>query len=158
MKRNDILMLMTAAMIALGTGATAAQDRADRGQISFAELDVDGDGEITDADLTAAREARFADLDTDGNGSVSRDEFIASASTRAGERAGEMFDRLDADGDGALSEDVLASRDRGPGPRMLQRLDADGSGGVSEAEFEEARERMGERRGFMRGHGERRGG
>ena len=80
---------------------------------------------------------------------------------RAGERADEMFARLDADGDGVLSRDVLEGRMGGqPGERMLSRFDTDNSGGVSAEEFETAREKMAERRGKSRdgmGRGEGRG-
>jgi len=60
-----------------------------------------------------------------------------------------MFSRLDADGDGKLSRDVLESRLGGGGAmaeRMLARLDTDGSGGVSKDEFDAAMKRLAEMR------------
>ena len=59
-----------------------------------------------------------------------------------------MFARLDADGDGSLSRDVLEAREGGGrmASRMIERADTDGSGGVSAEEFEAIKERMAERR------------
>ena len=93
------------------------------------------------------RENRFAGIDANGDGSVSREEFLAHAATRSEARAARMFDRLDADGDGILSRDVIESRrGRGDGSRMIERFDADNSGGVNAEEFEEAKAHMAERR------------
>jgi hypothetical protein len=78
--------------------------RGGRGQglmVMFAEIDANGDGSVTVEEVEAHRAARFAAIDADGNGNVSRQEFMDHASAQAGERAGTMFDRFDADGDGA---------------------------------------------------------
>ena len=112
---------------------------------SFAELDADGDGQITAADIEARRAARLAEIDANGDGGIDVDEFTAHAAARASARASEMFARLDADGDGVLSADAIAMLAGGPGPqRMLDRADSDNSGGVSEAEFDAAMERLAE--------------
>ena len=150
-------ILMTTSLIALGSGAALARDRGGE-PMSFETLDVDGSGEITAEDLAALADNRFDGFDTNGDGSVSQDEFVAAHVARAEERAAEMFARLDADGDGALSRDVLESRRGGErrGARMIERFDTDGSGGVSAEEFEEARAHMRERRGERRGFGKHR--
>ena len=142
----------------LGTAALAAGGDARHGPrgapIVFSELDADGDGLVTQAELDAHREARFADVDTDGDGAISLEEFTEHAAMRSSERAAQMFARLDADGDGVLSRDVLEARGgRGPGAgAMIERLDADGDGAVSEEEFAAMKERFGERRGPRGGH------
>ena len=65
------------------------------------------------------------------------------------ERAARLVEMLDADGDGALSAEELASR---PGPQMIfDRIDADGDGTISQEEFDDAVEQFGGRMGFMRG-------
>lgn len=154
-----------AALIAGALAVTAVHaSPGERGaRMDFGQMDADGDGLVTAAELEALREARWAALDADGDGSVTREEFAAHAAARADDRAGRMFDRLDADGDGVLGRDALAAGfGRGPdAERMIGRFDTDGDGAISEAEFDEARADMrgrfggrfgGEGRG---GHGER---
>ena len=162
MDNSTIKILIASLAIAVGAGAAYAQDRGPRGEgMDFETLDADGSGEITPEDIEALRVQRFADFDTNGDGSVSAAEFTAHAQARAAERAAEMFERLDADGDGVLSRDALEGRmGRGPGERMLSRFDADNSGGVSAEEFDAAKERFAGRRDkFREGreHGEGRG-
>ena len=148
------MMTIGAVALLLTTGAALAREHGERPD--FATLDADGSGEITAEDFALLQDQRFGEVDTDGDGQVSRAEFLAHAAARAGERAGEMFDRLDADGDGMLSEDAIAARmggeRRGGGmTRMLERFDTDNSGGLSAEEFEAAKARFGERRGGREG-------
>jgi len=159
MDHNNIRIAAAVLAIIPGSGAAIAQadDTDRRGIPSFETLDVDGSGEITASDIEALRAERFAEIDTDGNGEVSEAEFIARAQEQASDRATRMFERLDADGDGVLSRDVLESRGgRGMGERLLSRADTDDSGGVSAEEFEAIKERMAERRGGRGGKGESR--
>ena len=146
-------LLIVSALVALNGVATVAMADG-RGQmragLDFETLDTNGDGSITASDLEAAGDARFAELDADGNGQVSEEEFVARSMALAAERAATMFERLDADGDGALSRDVLEARSgRGSGmaERMIQRADADGDGAVSQEEFDAFGAQMADRRG-----------
>jgi Ca2+-binding EF-hand superfamily protein len=90
-----------------------------RGRGPFAEADANGDGEITrdemEAALTEGEErrrqhlrAQFDQVDRDGNGVLSQ-----------GETAGHLFDRLDEDQDGFITEDEARAmhekRGKGPG-------------------------------------------
>ena len=154
MNKNTARILIAALAITAGFGVAEAQERrGGPGPMDFATLDTDGSGEITLEDLEAARDNRFADMDANGDGQVSEDEFIAHSQARAAERASAMFARLDADGDGMLSRDVLEAREGGGrmAARMIERADTDGSGGVSAEEFEAVKERMAERRGGRSG-------
>ena len=128
-------------------GALHAQgpDGPGRERASFGMFDTNGDGQITQAEVDVLRQARFAELDANGDNQVSRDEFLAHSAARSGERAGRMFDRLDADGDGLLSRDMAEQRI--PGREIVARFDTDGDGAVSETEFDEMRERMAARHG-----------
>ena len=158
-------ILVVAALAA--AGATLADQRGGMGQmhgegrmgqLSFAELDADGNGLFSPEDMAARADARFAELDANGDGQVLREEFLAHAAARASDRAGEMFDRLDADGDGVLSRDAIEAVG-GPGrgvERMISRFDADNDGALSEAEFDTAMANMRER--FGRGGHEGREG
>jgi Ca2+-binding EF-hand superfamily protein len=143
------------AVVADQRGAFGGQRGEGRMQaMTFADLDTDGDGLFTPADIEGRADARFSALDADGDGSVSRDEFLAHSAARASERAGDMFDRLDADGDGVLSRDAIAALG-GPGQgveRMISRFDADGDGALSAEEFETAQARFLGRGGFGGGH------
>ncbi|PWK55035.1 EF-hand domain-containing protein [Silicimonas algicola] len=168
MDKNKLKILLATTLIAAGAGMAIAQDTAttpdaeatEAGPMDFATLDADGSGEITVEDMEAMRANRFAEFDTNGDGNVTLEEFTAHAQAKAAERAGEMFGRLDADGDGNLSRDALEARmgRGGPGARMIDRFDTDNSGGVSQEEFDAAKERMTERRGMRGGHDGEKGG
>ena len=54
-------------------------------------------------------------------------------------RMGAMFDRIDANHDGAINASELAAS---PGGRMLSRADADGNGLITKAEMEAGAEAM----------------
>ena len=77
--------------------------RADR----FRKLDADADGFVTKAEMpdrkkrkrSAGLEKRFGKLDADGNGTVEKAEYDAMADSR--------FERMDSNGDGALTLDEI---------------------------------------------------
>jgi Ca2+-binding EF-hand superfamily protein len=172
MTTSDLLKIAAAVALAAGTlaGAASAQGMGQGvgqgmgmgpggGRPVFAELDANADGQITAEDIEARRTARFAALDADGNGQVSLAEFQAEASARAAERAATVFERLDADGDGILSRDVIEMRGGRDGfeVRVIERFDANGDGALSEEEFDAIADRMAEMRGHRgegRGHGD----
>ena len=127
-----------------------AKQRGDKGpRVTFEQLDTDGDGFITKADMTAAHAARFAQNDTDGDGFLSAEELAArKGKIGKGHKDGEghsdrkkarMMRFLDENGDGkvAMSEMPTDRTDR-----MFAKLDADEDGKVSKEEFE-ARKGMG---------------
>jgi len=155
-----IALLVTAISVTVIASAGFAQaqgrDQGMRG-IDFETLDADGSGEITEEDLTLLRERRFSDIDTNGDGAISEEEFTTHTANRAGERAAQIFARLDADGDGSISRDALEAREgRGRmADRLISRADTDNSGGVDAEEFRSAMERFAERAG-KRGDGKRR--
>lgn len=63
----------------------------------------------------AARPPAFSDVDTDGDGRVSLSEFQERHAKRM--TVEERFARMDADGDGYLTETELAAAGRKHGPR-----------------------------------------
>lgn len=128
--------------------------------VIFERLDADGDGAVSLAELEAMRAARFAQTDADGDGRLDRDELLA----RAGHRADRMIERLDSDGDGAITaEEFAAARAGRGGPdpaRVIARFDTDGDGALTRAEFDAGLARMREHRGMRgtgAGHGPQRG-
>jgi Ca2+-binding EF-hand superfamily protein len=170
--------LLTGAAVTLAGAAMADRGpMGPRGQmgamrpapVSFAELDVDGNGQITEADLAARAEARFSDADANGDGSLTLEELVAAGiarfddtraarqqaaapgavvgrpsdaqvTARAERMASRMLQRADADGNGTIE---AAEMGAGRGmSRLFDRADADGDGAITEAEFDAAREEM----------------
>ncbi len=141
--------VLLAAAAVTATGALAMGPGKERHGMSFEELDTDGNGEITQAEMEEHRAARFQQADTDGDGKLSLDEMQAQARQQADARAKRMMERLDADEDGFLTAAEMPMRQRMG--KMFDRVDADGNGAISQAEYDEAHARMKDR--HMKGHG-----
>lgn len=132
---------------------------------TFEELDANGDGSITKAEMEARRDTamatRFGNADANNDGALTVEEIVAAASAKAADRAQaraeKMMERLDADDSGSLSQDELqAARDgggkrRGGLDRMFDRVDANDDGAISKEEFDAAKGRFMKRRGQDRG-------
>ena len=126
--------------LALGIGvmslSTAAAGR--DGSRVFERLDADGDGAVTQAELTARREQLFDRIDSDDDGVVSASE--REAAKGRGERirkrfegaAEEHFESTDTDGDGKLTHAEFMAA---PHP-LLGKADADGNGVLTREEFD----------------------
>lgn len=138
------VMLVTTAALARGSMEH---------ELDFATLDMDGNGEITATEFAEFKVARIAALDTDGDGFIGRDELSAMRKKVAEDRAGKHYERLlgrvDANEDGLLSIEELASHSgrRGGDEGFPRGLDADGNGSVSAEEFAQAKDRWSERKG-----------
>ena len=141
MRRTGLAITLAGATLVTGVaGMAQAEDHRERP--GFAEIDTDGNGEISAEELAALGAARFAALDTDGNGTLSEAELIAEGLERAAARAAAMIERHDVNGDGELSADELPDR----ATHAFKRLDRDDSGTITAEEFERAREGRGDRR------------
>lgn len=112
----------------------------------FSEIDANGDGALTQAEIEtfmATRgQARFTEADANGDGELSREELIAARDSRAEGRIDRMIERLDSDGNGSLSQAELEEmRDRMQERRgdrrgmRFERLDANDDGAISEEEW-----------------------
>lgn len=121
----------------------------------FETLDADKDGKVTKAEITAARTAHVTAADANSDGKLSGDELaamqMARMAERANDRATRMVAELDVDGDGMLTVSELIVR---PMPdRMFDRLDADGDEAISQAEVDAMQAQMQDRMQGKRGHG-----
>ncbi len=137
--KNDAVKLtaLAAAILAGSLSIAEARDGGPRERVDFETLDTDGNGEVTQTEMQARANARFADADADGNGSLSRSELLARAERANETRVDRMIKRLDANEDGALSEEELRAGRRGQGAnRFFARADTDNSGGISKEEFD----------------------
>ncbi|WP_072506281.1 EF-hand domain-containing protein [Phaeobacter porticola] len=142
MKHSKFIAIVVAVGSLIGaTGAVAKPGYGGKGghgpRMSFEEIDTNGDGQITKAEMEGLREARFTAADANGDGQLTLAEMEAAAQTRARTRAAAMLERMDADNDGTLSLEEL------PKPRrmgkMFDRVDANDDGAISKEEFETAR-------------------
>lgn len=146
---------------AIGVTALSAQARGfgpggpgGAGGASFSELDADGDGLVTAAEMEAFGKSRFEQTDTDGDGFVTLEEMQAhmlkEAEARFAKHGDKMLSRKDANGDGKLSfEEMRPSEKRQE--KMLGRIDTNGDGAISQSEFDEARAKMRDHRRNQKG-------
>lgn len=149
--KSNVTLSATVLAIALGGFAVQADAKSGEGRrdhrASFAELDSNGDGLVTEAELSAHRVARFASMDADGDGKVTAEELTAhhdaKISRKLAKRTAHMVNRFDADGDGALSQDELPQK--GFMSKFMERADSNGDGALSQEEFETARAKMKDR-------------
>lgn len=141
MKHAVHLGALSLAIIIAGSSDVAARKGPGMSDVTFEELDTDGNGELTKAELDARRTERFARMDANGDGAVTRDEIEAHIASHAGANAERMMQRFDKDEDGKLTEAEMQPRKQ-RGERMFSRLDADGNGSLNKSEFESAKTKM----------------
>lgn len=176
MKTRVLMTALTAGLI----GITTAQAKPMHdSNAMFSALDADGNGELSQQELSNMREAmakmRFEAADTDSDGQIDKDEFMAKAE----ERAEGMFKHMDKNEDGTLdadeaqpprhgmhhgkkdhgehekgdkrSGDHAQGKDKGKRQgKMLERMDSDDNGSVSKDEWDSAMERHHDRREQMK--------
>ncbi|MBN8552285.1 MAG: EF-hand domain-containing protein [Caulobacterales bacterium] len=99
--------LLMGGLIALSLGGIAVAQEAQRGPRA---ADADGDSRISQAEFVAAAMQRFDSGDANRDGTVTAEEMRAGMEARRTERRGEMFARMDANGDGAISRAEFDAR------------------------------------------------
>lgn len=156
---------ITLPVMAPARGAPGIGDGPGR-MLTFDQFDADKDGKVTEAEVAAFRTNMVANADADKDGLLSVAELTAHEvrmiEAMAAEHAARRIAEQDANGDGKLSaEEMLAA----PLPTAIfDKMDADGDGAVTKAEFDEARAEFQDRgRGMEHGrdgmgHGFFRGG
>ncbi|SHJ71711.1 EF hand [Shimia gijangensis] len=113
--------------------------------MNFEDLDVNGDGKVTQDEMAAMGKARFDKADANGDGFLDAEEMEAHMIEMAKEYAPKvskrMIDKKDADSDGKLSFEEMKPNGKRT-DKMFGRFDTDGDGAISQAEFEEAQAKM----------------
>ena len=125
-----IALLATCCTLAAGVAIAQEADGADP-RAAMREMlqkaDSNKDGAIDRGEFAAVRQSRFGEMDRDGDGKVTKAEMEARAAERAAERGGRLFARADADGDGAISKAEFEATEM----RMFERMDRNGDGRLS---------------------------
>lgn len=131
--------------LAMAQGTESDQPR--RAHFDVFQADANNDGVLTRAEFDAGREARFAQQDANHDGQLTREEMREGRGHHRGGRGGRGgFHNLrgaDANNDGNITREEFLARPI----EMFQRIDADGNGVITEAERPQRPERAeGERR------------
>lgn len=115
-----------------GRGDDGRHHRGGRGGMQmftglFAEVDADGDGSVTQEEIDTFRAATVTNADSSGDGAISLDEFETIYLNFVRARMVDAFQDLDADGDGSISTTEMDSRFGG----VVERMDRNGDGALS---------------------------
>lgn len=99
----------------------------------FERLDSDGDGSISAEEfkMPSDRPSPEMRMDSNGDGVLTRDEVIAASEQRSAEVL-ERFDSLDIDGSGTIDNDERRLS-------LFNRMDADGDGALTKREVMKSR-------------------
>ena len=71
------------------------------------KADLNQDGQVTKAEFTEAAKAHFIAADADSDGFLTEDERNAFREVKKAKRKDKHFDKLDANGDGAISREEM---------------------------------------------------
>ena len=93
----------------------------------FAEVDADGDGTVTREEIDAFRGDRVTSVDASGDGALSIEEFDTLYREFTRPRMVDAFQRLDENGDGVIDAAELDARV----DALVERMDRDGDGALS---------------------------
>jgi Ca2+-binding EF-hand superfamily protein len=91
------------------------------------EHDTDADGRLSADEIRAARADRFAKADADGDKVLTLEEFGTIWNARMDRHMVRMFQRLDRDGDLAITAEEAAR----PTRNLVTRMDRDGDGALT---------------------------
>ena len=119
--------LLASALLAAAT-AVAAQAGSDRGRDMMSWADTNDDGAVTLTEMRDHRKQRFRAADMNGDGVLDVEEIREAM---AEQRARRRLERMDRDGDGAVSTEEFTY----PVERRLMIMDRNGDGRVERGEM-----------------------
>jgi hypothetical protein len=96
----------------------------------FAQVDADGDGAVTQAEIDSWRSTQMTAADTSGDGQISLAEFTPAWTAFMQSRIVDDFQALDEDGNGHIT---AAEMDARLG-NIVTRMDQNGDGALSPAD------------------------
>lgn len=108
-------------------GRRGGRDGGGRFEHMLEKFDTDKDGKLTQAEIDAVQANRIAQYDTDKDGSLSLQEFEQLWVDKKRERLVRGFQRLDADGNATVTIEEFTKRTAG----LVERMDRNGDGAVS---------------------------
>ncbi len=136
MKHTFLMTGLTMAILAGLAGQGYAAGGHNGPRHSFEELDINGDGQITRAEMESHKQARFEQSDSDGDGKLSRAELETriqkKQKLRREHRLDKMIKRHDTNGDGALTFAEMSENRRHD---HFTTADANEDGAISASEF-----------------------
>ncbi|MGL4370047.1 MAG: EF-hand domain-containing protein [Spirochaetota bacterium] len=134
MKKISVLALSLIAAVVLTSGVTAKEKpgRSD-GKGPFADMDKDNNGNISEAEWTAAHKAIFAKMDKDSSGAISKEEM------KAGQPEGGPDGRPDGKGPAAdLDKDndgKISAKEWSDNSAQFKKLDKNSDGYLTDDEM-----------------------
>lgn len=93
----------------------------------FGQVDADGNGAVTQEEIDNFRAAKVGEADASGDGALSIEEFDTLYREFTRSRMVDMFQKMDADGDGVISDAEMDSRFGG----VVDRMDRDDDGALT---------------------------
>ena len=113
-----------------GDGIITLEEAKAKSAERFETMDANADGSLSREDRAAHAQQRFAEADANQDGEISPEEMTAQREKREAERAARraemqamMFERLDTDGSGGLSQSELEA-----GKAMRAQMSGNGQG------------------------------
>ena len=103
----------------------------------FQEFDTNDDGRLTQDEINAAQAQKFSEANRDGQGGVTIEEFEPFFWQQHRQMMVRAFQFLDTDGDGEVTEAELSARTAG----MVERMDRNGDGALSREDRRGGRDR-----------------
>ena len=152
-KHGEIIVATGLVAATLGLGATIAIASSDghgwgkhggfgghRGQMVqqvFTQFDANGDGTITEQEVSDKLTATLSDNDGNGNGSLDLAEFEAIWLEQTRFKMVDVFQRLDEDGSGEITEAELAEKQ----VALMDRVDRNDDGQITKREMKRGHHR-----------------
>ena len=134
----DIFFTLGLGQAAFAAAQGAGSENVEKMRV-FTELDADGDGSLTQAELAQGGKLRFAKADKNKDGFLShaelRNQMVEKMQQRSSRKMAKMMSLRDTDKDGKLSFDELRPESGGSANKMFVLMDENDDGTLSAEEF-----------------------